>query len=176
MKPAAADPATPAAPSRRITAVVRGLMLLVLWLLLMPSLKPADLGVGLVAVAAGTFASLRLLPPEAGHLRLGALFGFLPHFLWQSVLAGVDVARRALSPRMPLKPGFIVYKVGFRPGLARNEFSSITSLLPGSVPVAESEHDITYHCLDLDAPVAEQLAAEELRLRRALVAGERHHD
>jgi multicomponent Na+:H+ antiporter subunit E len=169
-------PATPAAPSRQATAIVRGLMLLLLWLLLMPSLKPADLAVGLVAVVAATFASLRLLPPEAGHLRLGALLAFLPHFLWQSVLAGVDVARRALSPRMPLRPGFVVYKVGFRPGLARNEFTSITSLLPGSVPVADSEHEILYHCLDVGAPVAEQLAAEEQRLRRALVAGERHHD
>ena len=174
MKPAAADPATPAAPSRRTTAVVRGLMLLVLWLLLMPSLKPADLGVGLVAVAAGTFASLRLLPPEAGHLRLGAVVGFLPHFLCQSVVAGVDVARRALSPRMPLKPGFIVYRVGFRPGLARNEFASITSLLPGSVPVGDSEDSMVYHCLDIGEPVAEQMAAEERRLQKALVAGERH--
>lgn len=167
---------TPPAPSRTATALVRGLMLLVLWLLLMPSLKPADLAVGLVAVGAATFTSLRLLPPEAGHLRLGALFGFLPHFLWQSVLAGVDVARRALSPRMTLNPGFIVYRVGFQPGLARNEFTSITSLLPGSVPVADSEHEIVYHCLDIGEPVAEQMAAEEKRLRKALVAGERHHD
>ncbi len=166
----------PSAPSRPATAAVRGLMLFVLWLLLMPSLEPADLAVGLVAVAAATFASLRFLPPEAGHLRLGALFGFLPHFLWQSVLAGVDVASRAMSPRMRLRPGFIVYRVGFRPGLARNEFSSITSLLPGSVPVSDSEDSIVYHCLDVDAPVAEQLAAEERRLRKALVAGERHHD
>jgi multicomponent Na+:H+ antiporter subunit E len=77
---------------------------------------------------------------------------------------------------MPLKPGFVTYRVGFRPGLARNEFTSITSLLPGSVPVADSENEIIYHCLDVGAPVAEQLAAEEQRLRRALVAGERHHD
>ncbi|MDM0031523.1 Na+/H+ antiporter subunit E [Variovorax sp. J22P271] len=168
--------AAPSPPSRRTTALVRGVLLFVLWLLLMPSAKPADLAVGLIAVLAGTFASMRLLPPEAGHLRLGALLGFLPHFLWQSVLAGVDVARRALSPRMPLKPGFIVYRVGFRPGLARNEFASITSLLPGSVPVGDSEHSMIYHCLDIDEPVAEQMAAEEQRLRGALVAGERHHD
>jgi len=168
-------PALPA-PSRRTTAVVRGGLLFVLWLLLMPSAKPADLAVGLIAVVAGAFASMRLLPPEAGHLRLGALFGFMPHFLWQSVLAGVDVARRALSPRMPLNPGFIVYRVGFRPGLARNEFASITSLLPGSVPVGDSEDSMVYHCLDVDEPVAEQMAAEEARLRRALIAGERHHD
>jgi multicomponent Na+:H+ antiporter subunit E len=162
--------------ARRTTALVRGALLFVLWLLLMPSAKPADLAVGLVAVLAASLASMRLLPPEAGHLRLGALLGFLPHFLWQSVLAGVDVARRALSPRMPLKPGFIVYRVGFRPGLARNEFASITSLLPGSVPVGDSEDSMVYHCLDLDEPVAEQMAAEERRLQKALVAGERHHD
>ena len=149
-------------------------MFLGLWLVLMPSVKVADLAVGLVAVALATFCSLRLLPPKAGHLRFTALLGFIPHFLWQSVVAGVDVARRAMSPRMPLRPGFVVYPVGFRPGLARNEFTSITSLMPGSVPVGDSEDNVVYHCLDIGEPVVEQMAAEERLLRKALVAGEGH--
>ena len=163
-----------AAHSRRTTALVRGLLFLLLWLVLMPSLKPADLGVGLVAAVAGTFASLRLLPPEAGHVRLGALLGFVPHFLWQSVLAGVDVARRALHPRMPLRPGFVVCAIKFPPGLARNEFTSITSLLPGSVPAGDVEGGVLYHCLDIGEPVAEQMAEEEALLEKVLVAGKSH--
>ena len=46
--------------------------------------------------SAATWVSLRLLPPASGRLRFGALLALLPHFLWESVLAGVDVARRAL--------------------------------------------------------------------------------
>lgn len=161
-------------PSLAGTALARGAMFLALWLVLMPSAKPADLGFGLVSTVAATWTSLHLLPREAGHVRFRALLGFVPHFLWQSVLAGIDVARRALDPRMPMQPGFVVCPVGFPPGLARNEFASIMSLLPGSVPVGETETAIVYHCLDVTQPVAQHMAEEEQLLTKALVAGEGH--
>jgi len=31
-------------------------------------------------------------------------------FLRQSIVAGIDVAQRALDPRLPLRPGFVVYQ------------------------------------------------------------------
>ena len=34
-----------------------------------------------------------------GRLRLGAMLMLLPHFLWESVRAGLDIARRALAHR-----------------------------------------------------------------------------
>lgn len=161
-------------PSLAGTALVRGLMFAALWLVLMPSAKPVDLAFGVFSSVAATWTSLHLLPREAGHLRLRALLAFVPHFLWQSVLAGVDVARRALDPRMPMRPGFVSCPVGFPPGLARNEFASIMSLLPGSVPVGETEASIIYHCVDVSEPLAQHMAEEEQLLRAALVVGQAH--
>ena len=155
-------------------ALARALCFLAIWFILMPSVKPADLACGLIATIVATQMSLRLLPPAAGRLRLGALLVFAPHFLAQSVLAGIDVARRALDPRLPLQPGTVVYRVGFPPGTARNGFAIITSLLPGSLPVDETADGLVYHCLDISQPIAEQLADEERRLADALVSGERH--
>ena len=155
------------------TALVRAFWFMALWLVLMPSLKPADLGVGLLAAIGATALSLHLLPPSAGRVRFGALLGFAPHFLWQSIVAGLDVARRALSPGMPLSPGLILCRVGFPRGVARNEFAAITSLLPGSVPAGEQEDAIVYHCLDVSQPIAAQIADEERRLSGALISGER---
>jgi multicomponent Na+:H+ antiporter subunit E len=168
------SPAAEAVPSTARTAVSRGLLLLLFWLVLMPSAKPADLLFGLIATGLATWCSLRLLPPAAGHLRLVALLVFVPHFLWQSVVAGLDVARRAFDPRLPLRPGLVDCPVRFPPGLARNEFSLITSLMPGSVPVAESEGSLIYHCLDTREPLVEQMNAEAERLERALVVGQAH--
>jgi multicomponent Na+:H+ antiporter subunit E len=155
-------------------AAARGLLFFALWLALMPSAKPADLVVGLVAALAATWASLRLLPPAAGKFRVGALLVYLPHFLRLSVVAGLDVARRAFDPRMPLRAGFVSCPTNLPPGLARNEFTVITSLLPGSLPAGDEPHAIIYHCLDVSQPVAEQTAAEERALARVLVPGERH--
>lgn len=88
-------------------ALARGTSFFALWVVLMPSAKPADLAVGALATVAVTWVSLRILPPAAGCLRFGALLALMPHFFWQSVPAGIDVARRALDPRLPLNPGFV---------------------------------------------------------------------
>ncbi len=168
-------PAPVAMPdSQRSTTLWRGAAFFLLWMLLMQSLQRGDLAVGVLASVSATWVSLRLLPPSSGCLRFGRLLALLPHFVWESVLAGVDVARRALHPRMPLSPGFVTCQLSFPPGFARNTFATITSLLPGSVPAGEAEGALVYHCLDDTSPVVEQLWKEERLLAMALVAG-RHH-
>ena len=171
------DPSfTATAPPQSLlaTALWRGTAFFLLWMLLIQSLQRADLVMGVFASVGATWVSLRLLPPSSGGLRFGRLLMHLPHFVWESVLAGVDVARRALHPSMPLQPGFVTCPLSFPPGFARNTFATITSLLPGSVAAGEVEGVIVYHCLDTSAPVMEQIWKEERLLARALVAG-RHH-
>ena len=148
-------------------ALLRGAAFYGLWVALIGT-APANLAFGVVVAAAAAWTSLRLLPPGPARVRLTALPGLALRFLWQSVVAGSDVARRAFDPRMPLKPGFIAYPVHFPPGAARNAFTSYTSLLPGTVPCGEEDGKVVYHCLDIGQPVAEQLAAEEAVLAHAL--------
>jgi multicomponent Na+:H+ antiporter subunit E len=117
---------------------------------------------------AAAWVSGRLLPPSRGRVRLGALLMRLPRFLWQSLVAGFDVARRALSPTLDLQPGFVEYRTQLSPGSARSAFELISSLMPGSVPSDEGPWHIEYHCLDTRQPVAEQLADEERAYAPAL--------
>jgi multicomponent Na+:H+ antiporter subunit E len=147
---------------------VRALLYFALWIIVDQSAKPANLVVGVLASAAATWASLKLLPPANGRVRLGLLVLLLPRFLWQSLVAGVDVARRAFAPRLRLQPGFVDYPVGLPRGSARNAFELIASLMPGSVPSDETRDTIEFHCLDTGQPVVEQLAAEERAYARAL--------
>ncbi len=155
-------------------ALVRALLYFAIWLIVDQSAKPANLFFGVLAALAATWVSLRLLPPATGRVRLGVLLTLLPRFLWQSLVAGVDVARRAFSPRLPLAPGFVDYPVGLPRGSARNAFELISSLMPGSVAAGGTETEVEYHCLDTSQPVVEQLAAEERAYAAALLPGERH--
>ena len=156
------------------TALARFLGLAALWIVLIRSAQPADLAVGALTAAAATWTSLRLLPADTGRVKFAALAARAPRFLWQSVLAGIDVARRALAPGMPLRTGFVTYRTGLPRGQARNAFATITSLLPGTVPAEDDESGILYHCLDTAQPVAEQLATEEREYAKALVPGKGH--
>ena len=153
---------------------VRALLYFGVWIVVDQSAKPVNLLFGAFATAAATWASLKLLPPERGVVRLAALLALLPRFAWQSLVAGWDVARRAFAPGMPLQPGFVDYPTRLPRGSARLAFEAISSLLPGSVPTGESETLIEYHALDTSQPVAEQLAAEEQVYAKALIPGQRH--
>lgn len=161
-------------PSLLRTALTRAALYFGLWVVIDQSAKPANLAFGVVATIAATWASLKLLPPSSGQVRLAALLLLLPRFLWQSLVAGIDVARRAFSPGMRLQPGFVQYPVGLPRGAARNAFEAISSLLPGSVPAGETDTHIEYHALDLSQPVVEQLAAEEQAYAKALIPGQRN--
>jgi multicomponent Na+:H+ antiporter subunit E len=124
--------------------------------------------VGVVAAGGATWVSLRLLPPAQQRVRLGTLVLLLPRFLWQSLLAGWDVARRAFDPRLPLRPGFVAFRSAHVPGHLRNTFATISSLMPGTLPCGEDGDEIIFHCLDVGQPIVEQLAAEEKVLARTL--------
>jgi multicomponent Na+:H+ antiporter subunit E len=150
-----------------VAALARGTAYLVLWVVLI-GLDPLDLAVGVLAAAAAAWVSLRLLPAGSHRLRLAALPRLGVRFLWQSVVAGVDIARRAFDPRLPLETGFVVYRTRYPRGPARNAFASYTSLLPGTVPDEDDARGLHYHCLDVGQPVAESLAAEEAAVSRAL--------
>ena len=148
-------------------AASRAAWFLCLWLVLAGA-DPADIPAAAVAVAAATWTSLRLLEPGTSRRSLRAICQLALLFLSQSIVAGVDVARRALDPRLPLRPGFVSYPTGLPRGMRRNVFTTLTSLLPGTVPAGEDDGHLIYHCLDVGQPVAAELAAEEEALVRAL--------
>jgi multicomponent Na+:H+ antiporter subunit E len=145
-------------------ALARGAGFLGLWVVLIGT-APSDFIAGVLVSGAATWTSLALLPPGLQRVRLMALLLLIPRFLWKSVVAGWDVARRALDPRLPLRTGFVSYPARFR-GPARNAFVSYSSLLPGTLPVEDDGETLIYHCLDIGQPVAAELAVEETALAR----------
>lgn len=156
------------------SAIFRAAILFGFWLVL----TGADLGdgvAGLLAAVAATWASLRLMPPQPWTLHPIKLARFVLHFLRQSIAAGIDVAWRALDPRLPLRPGFVVYQAHLPPGTTRDAFCAIMSLLPGTLPCGTAEgNGLTIHCLDVTPPVAEQLAAEEALYMQTIEGAQRN--
>jgi multicomponent Na+:H+ antiporter subunit E len=145
--------------SRR--AIIRAASFFALWTIL-TGRNPADLVAGVVAAWVATSASLHLLPPGTSRVRPTRLAGLALRFLHQSVVAGVDVARRALDPRLPLRCGLVLYRTGLPPGPARHAFTTLMSLLPGTVPTGLDRNGaLPIHCLDVEQPVAAQLAEQE---------------
>ena len=149
-------------------ATARALLFLAFWLMI-SGWAPADLPVGLAAVAFATWASLRLAPPKEARFRLGPLAALAVSFFRQSAVAGMDVSWRALNPRLQLKPGFVACPLRLPAGDKRSAFCALSSLMPGTLPTGTDERGaLLVHCLDVGQPVAANVAAEERLFIRAV--------
>jgi multicomponent Na+:H+ antiporter subunit E len=130
--------------------------------------KAEDLPVGVVAAVLALWISLLLLPPTALRPRLAPLVKLTLRFLSGSIVAGMDVARRALLPRLDLRPGFVAVPVTLPPGAARNAFLVYQSLQPGTSPTSAEGEVLQVHCLDTSQPIAASIVADEALFKRAI--------
>lgn len=145
--------------------IVRGSALLGVWWVL----TLGDVS-GLVsgAIVAGLVAwlSLTLFPVSGYRLRLTGVILFTGYFLSRSVVAGLDVARRLLTPALPVNPGELTLQLHLPEGSPRWLLANTLSLMPGTLSVTLHQDQLTLHCLDTTAPVEQDLRATERRVAR----------
>ncbi len=152
-------------------AAARAAFFLAFWLMI-SGWAPADLPVGLAAVVVATWVSLRFLPPLASRYGPAAIASLVASFFRQSLVSGVDVAWRALSPELRLRPGLIACPLRLPEGGKRSAFCALSSLMPGTLPTGTDEQGaLLVHCLDIGQPVAANLEAEERLFIRAFGGG-----
>lgn len=118
--------------------------------------------IGLPVVLLATLVSVMLMPPLSWSLR--GILRFIPYFLWYSIRGGVDVARRAMHPRLPISPGLFDYRFRLPPGLSRVFMANTVSLLPGTLSVELEEEILRIHVLDETVAIDEELNVLENRL------------
>ena len=121
-----------------------------------------SLPVGLPVVLIATLVSVMLMPPLSWSLR--GMVVFIPYFFWHSIRGGVDVARRAFHPQLPITPGLFEYRFRLPPGLPRVFMANTVSLLPGTLSVELDEEILLVHVLDETVAINEELNMLENRL------------
>lgn len=138
-------------------------------------LAPHGIGWGLVVVGGASLAGAVALHAALGGVRepgisLFRLAQFAPWFLVQSVRGGVDVARRAFTPSLPLAPDFTLYRLRLPEGPARVLFVNTISLLPGTFSARMEGDDLRVHLLADDGNATRRLADLEVRVGRLFPA------
>lgn len=147
--------------------IERFVLFAVLWIVLTGA-YPGGLYFALPATLAATWASLKTLPPRDRSGSALAALRLAIGFLWQSVFGGIDVARRAFDPRMPLAPGWRLVRTRLPEGGARVALASEISLLPGTLAAGSRGDDLLVHCLDTRQDVAAATLREEARIAQAV--------
>lgn len=141
-----------------------GILLFVWWIL---SNSTSDWWFGLPLALVVATVSLWLTPPGRFLLRLQRFPHFAAYFLWQSLLAGWDVARRTLSPSLPLHPEIVRIPMALPPGAPTWWLMLTISLLPGTLSVRLHQSRILeVHCLDSRLDVVGSVRETEEQLAR----------
>ncbi|TVR66463.1 MAG: cation transporter [Gemmatimonadales bacterium] len=146
----------------------------ILWILAFATLWVALVGPTLdgwyaaligVGGAVGIMAALqRNASPDRPILRPLAVLRSLPYAASQAIGGGIDVARRAFSPSLPVAPEMIRYRLRLPPGPARILFVNITSLLPGTFSAQLEDDEVTVHLLADTGDTEERLRELERRV------------
>jgi multicomponent Na+:H+ antiporter subunit E len=142
-------------------------------LLLSGHYTPLLLGLGGVSTLLVVAISLRMdVVDHEGHpLHLGLrILWYWPWLMVQVLRANVDVARRVLSPSLPISPRMFKVRATQRTDLGRVIYANSITLTPGTVSVELEGSVILVHALTAEA-------AEDLRegtMNRLVVGVEGH--
>jgi multicomponent Na+:H+ antiporter subunit E len=133
--------------------------------------EPKGLAIGVLSVPVAVWLSLRLLPAHHG-LSVWRLARHLPAFLLGSLSGGLDVARRALSPRLRLQPGWVEVPVALPDG-ARAFMGGELSLMPGTLAAGTRDGRLLVHLLDTGAGFERSFPREEAAIAAMILGADR---
>lgn len=121
-------------------------------------------GIPVIAIAALTMSTLT----RVRDLRLSPFHAvyFAAFFLWNSVSGGIDVARRALSPSLPVDPGFIEFRSRISAESARVFFCHVVSQTPGTYVADFTDDGLLIHALNRSQSIEQNLRTLETRVAR----------
>lgn len=154
-------------------AVVLGLVLGCTWWLWSGHADALLLSFGGLSVLAviGMTWRMRLLDDESVPvgLTLRAL-RYAPWLLWEIFKANLDVARRIVSPGLPIRPNVLRVRGRQRSELGRTIYANSITLTPGTVTIELDGDEFVVHALTEEA--AAELRSGEMDRRVCRVEGE----
>ena len=139
---------------------------LLFWLLLAGSLDRQELVAGLLVASAVAVLAAGRQPLLAGiRVTPGAPVAFLFYLAWLAralVLANLDMARRVLTPSLPIRPAMVHIKTSLRSELGRLTLANSITLTPGTLTVDIEEDTLIIHWIDCPPGTDMQAATEEI--------------
>jgi len=147
------------------------LVLTGIWLLWSGIYEPLLLGLGAVSVltVVGLCFRMGLIDAEGAPFELlpRALL-YAPWLLWEIFKANLDVARRILSPGLPISPRMIEVEAGQRTDLGLTIYANSITLTPGTVSVGVDgdRRTIRVHALTAEAAEGVESGVMDRRVTR----------
>lgn len=141
----------------------RSLFFALLWLVLTGG-TASSWAYGAMAAASAGALSLGLYPADRQGVQIWRAALFPPALLVRGFLGGLDVARRAIDPRLPIEPGWVRFPLGSRNDEVNALLGGVISILPGTLSAGPQDCRMDVHVLNSTGFDLAILAAEERRV------------
>jgi multicomponent Na+:H+ antiporter subunit E len=159
--------------NKRVSSVALAVVLLIIWLLWSGHFTPLLITFGIVSTLFVVLVARRMnIADEESAPLLGLRpFAYLPWLIKEITLANIDVAKRVLHPRLPIRPQIIRVKSTQKGDLGRVIYANSITLTPGTVSIDIQGDEIVVHALSTAA--ADQDSAGEMDRRVTVLEGQR---
>ena len=81
-------------------------------------------------------------------------------FLWELIKSNIDVAKRIISPKLPINPGIVKVKTKLKSPLGRAVLANSITLTPGTLTVETNGEFYYIHWIDVKTEDPEQARKE----------------
>ncbi len=131
-------------------------VLVIVWLLLVNSIHPRMIVLGLGFGIAIPLFTRRFWPDHPRICRVGVLVRFVPVFIWDVVIANLQVAWLIVNFRRELRPTWVVVPLDITDPYAITTLANVISLTPGTVSseLGPGRRTLLVHSMDVDDPQA----------------------
>ncbi len=140
--------------------IVLWFFLMVLWIMFTASFATQELLSGLVvsaliavlSVNIFTCCTLKILYPKS----IFYIFVFIFTFLIELIKSNFDVARRVLTPSLPINPGIVKFKTNLKSNFSRMVLANAITLTPGTLSIDVIDDTFYVHWIDVQTTNPEQ--------------------
>ncbi|QTA38051.1 Na+/H+ antiporter subunit E [Thermosipho ferrireducens] len=123
------------------------------WILLTGSFDLAELLVGFAVslVIAGILKRYYSIKFDGKFISriIKFVFIYLPVFILEMIRANIDVARRVLSPSLPINPGFVRIKTNLHKDISKLALANSITLTPGTLTLDVEKDSLYIHWIDV---------------------------
>jgi len=128
-------------------------LLFVVWLMFTSTLALQEVLTGagvsfLIALPTSRFFT-DIRPATFNPVNLVYILEYLFIFLWALIVANLDVARRVISPKLPINPGIISFKTELKSDFAKMILANSITLTPGTLSVDIIGDTFYIHWIDV---------------------------
>lgn len=144
---------------KRVSAFLQFIVLFAFWLFLSGRYQAKYIIIGAISAALVTFLTndlfyAALVHGERARVTPGLAFRqvwrfiiYLPWLISRIFLANIQVAGIVLNPGLPIDPGFLIFRVTMKKGMAQVTLANSITLTPGTIAISLDDSRYLLHAL-----------------------------